>query len=634
MSASIPFTKRRGSKRASRTSRNAQSNHYIVDGREYLVHQLLLEHRRDRYTAQKKLEQIPAMSENSTKVNKAFGKYFSNTKNLPPKCPEGGWAAEMDRRDAAAKVSPSSTTALLKKAEAAFNMRSFKKAKTTALLAKSLLSTSSSSSKQKKARLKKLVKDIDNEMSIWPQTMLGTDFYKAMRKEFKSGELNIDTTVCCDDCSFTNLNALHYAAIQGDVQCVEDLVSLGVAIDIPAFDSENDQGAARSTSHDRYCPAPCSTALAICCWSLAMDTKMKSMYRSAVEGSSLPGLHGMVEAAIRLVHLGANIQAVLHAPVYLDEEMQALHQLNLFGKTAFQLAKISKHQRLIRAMKHFYKLEDVIDQVQCRCGSRRPWLECHAADGTTPFCMETSTGKLLFRYSPLAACPCSNTNKRYYTCCWVDAHAKFQDDESGELEAILEVSGEENSQALQNVINLAKLRMSESDGYPNAPLMPARDAEGRPLDRPMNADELKATQCAMIRKVGLQMLASINPKSKIGDWDPEVFAGTMERIDNYFLWNDVHWRLSKSELLVRVKEWNDALDQYCNGVGLHGDKRKSIVEQHTASPFTVCGSLSCSKIETEVKGHASCSRCKAIAYCGRDCQKEDWKVHKKGCIPA
>ncbi len=67
-----------------------------------------------------------------------------------------------------------------------------------------------------------------------------------------------------------------------------------------------------------------------------------------------------------------------------------------------------------------------------------------------------------------------------------------------------------------------------------------------------------------LRRMGKSYLerisTSFHPKSKIGEWDPEVYAGVMEKIDNFFLWNDIHWRLPKYELLLRVKEWNEALE--------------------------------------------------------------------------
>ena len=33
-----------------------------------------------------------------------------------------------------------------------------------------------------------------------------------------------------------------------------------------------------------------------------------------------------------------------------------------------------------------------------------------------------------------------------------------------------------------------------------------------------------------------------HPKSKMLTWDKEVYAGIVERIDDYFLWTDTHWR--------------------------------------------------------------------------------------------
>lgn len=38
---------------------------------------------------------------------------------------------------------------------------------------------------------------------------------------------------------------------------------------------------------------------------------------------------------------------------------------------------------------------------------------------------------------------------------------------------------------------------------------------------------------------------------------------------------------------------------------------------------SVCGSL-CDKI-------AKCSACEVVTYCGTECQKKDWKTHKKQC---
>jgi hypothetical protein len=91
--------------------------------------------------------------------------------------------------------------------------------------------------------------------------------------------------------------------------------------------------------------------------------------------------------------------------------------------------------------------------------------------------------------------------------------------------------------------------------------------------------------------------------------------------------------LTKVELLQRTKEWNEALEKYCDDMGLTAAERKSVVQKHTANPCAPCSNPSCNKWETKAKEFKSCSGCKAVAYCSRDCQKKDWKAqHKRTCV--
>jgi hypothetical protein len=42
----------------------------------------------------------------------------------------------------------------------------------------------------------------------------------------------------------------------------------------------------------------------------------------------------------------------------------------------------------------------------------------------------------------------------------------------------------------------------------------------------------------------------------------------------------------------------------------------------------------CKKSDDASERFKQCSRCKVTYYCGRDCQKDHWRIHKKECLPA
>jgi len=133
-----------------------------------------------------------------------------------------------------------------------------------------------------------------------------------------------------------------------------------------------------------------------------------------------------------------------------------------------------------------------------------------------------------------------------------------------------------------------------------------------------------------------EMLKSMDPDgmSVVHGWDMEVYIGVMERIENWFQWNDLHWSIPKAELIQRTKEWNTALSQYCDDKGLSGMEREQVVQVHTASALARCSNPACGEFEVKVKGFAKCSRCKQVAYCSTKCQTKHWKLsHRNKCLP-
>ncbi len=110
-----------------------------------------------------------------------------------------------------------------------------------------------------------------------------------------------------------------------------------------------------------------------------------------------------------------------------------------------------------------------------------------------------------------------------------------------------------------------------------------------------------------------------------------MFAVTMERIDDWFQWTGIHWQIPNSELLRRTREWNEALKEYCEDIGLEGSNRDEVMRKHTATPLAPCANETCQRIETKVKEFKMCSRCSTGLSKARLEKTQEEVLSKKKC---
>jgi hypothetical protein len=236
--------------------------------------------------------------------------------------------------------------------------------------------------------------------------------------------------------SYSNTNALQCAACEGDVQLLERLVGMGAALDYSA-----DNLSAVSSRSPKKPPGCTPLLLAVVhaffsrlC--IENEPNGEEMWRKTFEGT--------VECAIQLVRLGANVDVKLHLPVGRDansETYQVMKAMKLDGKTVRELATDVGSELLVQTIESLSSKEDRIKLVNCRCGSRMPWKECHSGKKTDRYYDETDRyyderrdQDLNWKFSPLAPCPCKKSNKIYFKCCWEESFREyFQDDETTTL---------------------------------------------------------------------------------------------------------------------------------------------------------------------------------------------------------
>ncbi len=439
------------------------------------------------------------------------------------------------------------------------------------------------------------------------------DFHNMIHKEIPLHHTR------CDTSEYGLINPLHCAARSGDVRFLEHLVSLGMPLDYPTCDLRDNKG---------QCKFPGATALIIALQGCLTKKKMITcnVVRGRERGEMITVYLGQLQCAVQLVWLGADCTVTLppFAPAHVNGSQLSFMCQNLVGKTAQSLATMLEEPELLDAIDQLKTYADRLNKVNCRCGSRLPWRDCHYSTRLDTRYYQQWQNRIIWKTSPLAVCPlCKNTKKTFFRCCWNNKFdISYRDDITGELRHFRE----SNTDPHMNEMMVRCIEAAEKEGRGRFVSAVLGDAE-------MNPHEKVREICDFIRATGKSVLEETyekisHPKSRRCDWDADVYAGTMERISMPFNWDDTHWKMPKTEVLLRTKKWNDALEKYCNEVGLEGEKREEVVRLHAASPLAPCANLTCDKVESKVKEFRTCSKCKAVAYCCLECQREDWKRHK------
>jgi hypothetical protein len=357
----------------------------------------------------------------------------NNNKNMP----KDGWVEELREAEAQAEAEISTSAEThLRVARAAGKLRLWEKCQAAAETGVSIGPES-----PLRAQLIECQKQAVGELFIKERFINSPPprHYEVIRKRIIREAQDVNTTHSSNP-TFSNLNVLQSAVLLGDVRILEDVVSLGAAIDYPVLA----EGWYEPHQGDETAPQG-TTALAMCCATLVLYGNLDSSEVLPVETKRI--IDGNLECAILLVQLGADCQKKLNfpdntrrrpqtSPSMRVEDMKVetvFRQLGLYGKTAQELAQISKYEDLIKVIAKFENKEKKIASAICRCGSRLPWRQCHAGKriGESPIFMEVK-GKIVWRFSPLAPCFCDRQPvKIHFKCCWSETSSPhYQDDDT------------------------------------------------------------------------------------------------------------------------------------------------------------------------------------------------------------
>jgi hypothetical protein len=318
--------------------------------------------------------------------------------NDRPETPPNGWAEELQEASQAAKKDPSSSAKQLRVATASRVLRQWKRCKQAAQCGLSTVCVSST--QENKQKLTECLTAAETELKK-PKSLVDSRMMQDFPPKMFNQEVDIDLCQIPSSPSFKNTNYLQYAAVFGDARLLEAVIALGAGLDCPVL-------VKYQSNHEGEIAPQGWTALLIACMFLVGQTKNTSAQQ--VKALKHDGRIDWQECAVVLVMLGADFNKRLVRPSGSRKSagrfLDTTQALGLFGKSVKELALQAGAKELLDAIERME--ENAIKHVWCRCGSRLPWKECHAAPvpGQDPYyIIGSEENGALYRCSPLAPCP-------------------------------------------------------------------------------------------------------------------------------------------------------------------------------------------------------------------------------------
>jgi len=329
--------------------------------------------------------------------------------------PEHGWVAEYDKCRKAVKTSPGDAHLCLRLVQAASELRRWDK---VVKLCQTV--------KQAGQNFEGSVRDSMHQLRVKAKATIRktrpSAGDEAFLRPYIETRLNVDTTHCrTAENSATNLNLLHMSASLTNVDWLDLAVAIGAAIDFPIL-AKDEGGSSKSP--------PTTTALLIAASTLVTCSHVGPNWipnQATVESNS-------EEVCGLLLMFSADASLRIQSPEGLCLGRKLYDELRLEGKSIAELIAMSNKPKLQKILK---ETSNDPDHRFCRCGSRQLWYNCHGNKSLIkhfPFFHDANDGSRYWRLSPMARCPCDNTDELYIDCCWSKSTSlALQNDKTGNL---------------------------------------------------------------------------------------------------------------------------------------------------------------------------------------------------------